>query len=62
MVKATREMQHVVVEAIDGGRTLITGGVLSPELTWIPDSSDLVTIGEDTYLSIAFQMRGLAHL
>ena len=62
MVKATREMQHVVVEAIDGERTLITGGLLSPELAWIPDSSDIVRIGGADYLSIAFQMGGLAHL
>ena len=62
MAKATREMQHVVVEAIDGERTLITGGLLSPELAWIPDSSDLVTIDGDVCLSIAFSMGGLAHL
>ena len=62
MVKAPREMQHVVVEAIDGERTLITGGLLSPELAWIPDSSDIVRIGGADYLSIAFQMGGIAHL
>jgi len=62
MGKTTRELQHVVVEAIEGGRSLIIGGLLPPELAWIPDSSDLVTIGEDTYLSIRFQGTVLADL
>ena len=35
---------------------------MPPELAWIPDSSDLVTIGEDTYLSVAFWGSAAGHL
>lgn len=57
-----RERQQVVVERLEGGRHLITGGLLPPEMAWIPDSSDLVAIGEERYLAVGFNHASLGLL